>query len=106
MGQLQELEAKIARQKRELEKLNSILATRGRQLDAMAWVWCDGGCPGGVFRWVPEELTEEVVRHAEINTDRLRRALSNHTFKKRWAGMSESDRSKWLEGQRSHGCKF
>jgi hypothetical protein len=53
-----------------------------KQLDALLWVWCSGGCAGGVLRWTHDkpiewwhrrdEVTEEIVALAEQNTRRLR----------------------------------
>ena len=97
MTTMQDLEDKIARLKREVARKDSALADRNRQLDAMAWVWCDGGCAGGVFRFTPTELTEDVVVAAERNVKRLRTWYTNASFRQRWAKMTDAERAEWIE---------
>lgn len=50
---------------------------RNRELDALHYVWCDGGCGGGVHRWVDESNDPEFLRSlaetAQRQVDRLRR---------------------------------
>ena len=46
---------------------------RNLELDALHYVWCDGGCEGGTHRWDGGKVTEEIVQAAERNTRRLRR---------------------------------
>jgi hypothetical protein len=97
---IQQLEEKIVRQKWVLTIKDAALADRSRQLDAMAWVWCDGGCHGGVFRHTPLDLTEEIVAEAERNVKRLRTWFDNVEFRKQWAGMTEAERAEWFSAQR------
>lgn len=97
MSRIRDLEAKIARQKRELAQKDRTLAARSRQLDAMAWVWCDGGCPGGVLRHTTGDLTEEIVAEAERNAARLRRWFDNAAFRAEWARMTKAERTRWFE---------
>jgi len=81
MNQL-ELEAKIANQAWELKHLNTVLREKNLALDAMHWVWCDGGCRGGVHRFNGyEKLTDEIVETAERNTKRMRAWLENYKFR-------------------------
>jgi hypothetical protein len=50
------------------------------ELDALYHVWCDGSCKGGSLRFGGGHrgpLSEEVVRMAETNTQRLRRRWNN-----------------------------
>lgn len=58
--------------------------TRNRELDALHYVWCSGGCGGGTHRYEgkPEDVTEEVVQLAERNTGRLRAWFENRKAKK------------------------
>lgn len=60
--------------------------TRNRELDALHYVWCNGGCHGGVHRYCgsPDDITEEVVLAAERNTSRLRSWFVNRIYKKAW----------------------
>lgn len=64
-----------------------------KQLDALLWVWCSGGCSTGILRWVRDaplrwqdrrtELTEEIVAIAEQNTRRLRSWFEAHRARAR-----------------------
>ena len=74
--------------RRELRWLHENNRERNLELDALHYVWCDGGCRGGVHRWPCEgraEITEELVSLAERNTSRLRRW---------WEERKERDRRK------------
>lgn len=64
----------VAGLRREITNAQRNNAERNRELDALHYVWCDGGCATGVHRFcgAPEEITEEVVQLAERNTKRLR----------------------------------
>jgi len=62
-----------AKLKREVMMKDRALHDRNRQLDAMAWVWCDGGCPTGVGRFSGLEVDEAMVCMVETNAKRLRR---------------------------------
>ncbi len=57
---------------------------RNRELDALHYIWCDGGCHGGAHRYCgsPDDITEEVVAAAERSTQRLRRWFQNRQYKK------------------------
>lgn len=75
--QVQKLKAEVTDQNRSLEKKN-------RDLDALHYVWCNGGCGGGVHRYDkkgPEGLTEETVRLALHNVNRMVTYFNNAEFK-------------------------
>jgi len=59
----------VVRLKRQIREMQLVLEEKNRALDAMWWVWCSGGCSGGVSRWKDVELTEEIVAIAEQNTN-------------------------------------
>lgn len=40
------------------------LTKKNRELDAMHWIWCSGGCKGGAHRFTDFNLTEEVINEA------------------------------------------
>lgn len=85
----------------EIKRLSKDLQRKNIKLDAMLWVWCSGGCNGGVFRYTPDEFTKEltleVVETAECNVKRLRRWYENHEFKKQWKLMSDQERNEWFK---------
>ncbi len=90
MTTTQELEQKISSLKKELSRKDDVLRRKNIALDAMYWVWCDGGCSGGVNRngFMPP-LTEEMVQAAEANIVRLRRWYNNVTFRKKMKELQE-----------------
>lgn len=88
---------KISRLKEELHQLQVCLATKNRQLDAMHWAWCSGGCASGMDRWTPTPLTEELLQIAERGVGRMRSWLHNAEFKKVWAQMSAQQKNEWME---------
>jgi len=57
---------------------NEFLHQKNLELDALGYVWCDGGCEGGTFRYHDDmELTENQVEIVERNTIRLRQWFEN-----------------------------
>lgn len=86
--QIKALEGKIRTLKRQVEHMQRALHERNVSLDAMHYVWCDGGCKGGTHRWTPQNVTEDVVAEAERNTKRLRHWYLNylHRNKMGWNG--------------------
>jgi len=85
--EVERLRSKIKNLKREITNKNDSLHHKNLALDAMHYVWCDGGCAGGVHRyeetWEAEGKypTREVVDEAVRNTTRLVRWFA--TFKYR-----------------------
>jgi hypothetical protein len=66
----------IARLRTEIRRMQLVAEERNRQLDAMHWVWCSGGCPAGIHRFDgkgPAALTQAIVDEAVRNTERLKR---------------------------------
>jgi len=88
---------KYKKLKREVTILQQALHKKNLELDAMHYVWCDGGCDSGVHRWTEDTVTEEIVRLAEINTIRLRRWYNNKLFKVKWLTMSEEEQMEWID---------
>lgn len=78
------LQFRLGEQRRQLTIANEALRERNLQLDAMHWVWCDGGCRGGMHRFGGCEPTEELVVMAERNARRMRTWLENRRAKKAW----------------------
>lgn len=76
--------ATIQTLRKEIRKMQKAAEHRNQELDAMHWVWCDGGCETGVHRFDgkgPEAITEEIVAEAERNTARLKRWLANRNYR-------------------------
>jgi hypothetical protein len=76
-------ETDIRELRRQLGIQQEALRKKNLQLDAMHFVWCDGGCRSGVHRWPcnEERVTEEVVAQAERNTLRLRSWFTNRQWR-------------------------
>lgn len=55
---------------------------RNLDLDALHYVWCNGGCDKGVHRWSSDEVTREIVDVAIRNVGRLVEWFNNHNFRK------------------------
>lgn len=72
-GQLAALEQRCRNQASQIRQMQEALERKNRELDALHYVWCDGGCPRGVHRWTDQKVTREIVETAERNTRRLRR---------------------------------
>ena len=82
--------------RREITHLNEVLHRKNIMLSALQFVWCKGGCLGGVHG----EVNEEVVLAAEKNTHRLRTWWKNKQFKARWKAMLPDERIAWVEHQK------
>lgn len=70
--ELARLRAENAELRRRLTFQRDNNHERNVELDALHYVWCDGGCECGTHRFTLGEVTEEVVVAAERNTKRLR----------------------------------
>lgn len=68
----------------ELNLMRQAAEHRNRELDALHYVWCSGGCEKGVHRYCsnPEEITEETVQIIERQAKRLREWLTTRQAKK------------------------
>lgn len=60
-----------SQRKAEVAYLHKCLERKNKELDALHYVWCSGGCEGGVHRFTDTPLTAEMVAFAIRNTDRL-----------------------------------
>ena len=67
------LRERVRRQAANIREMQLALERKNTELDALHYVWCDGGCPGGIHRWTEGKLTAEMVQHAERQARRLRR---------------------------------
>ena len=67
---------------RTIKILQDSLHEKNLALDAMGFVWCDGGCEGGIYRYNNKELTEEILKKAEQNVKRMRTWFENNRYKK------------------------
>lgn len=57
------------------------LQEKNKELDAMYYVWCSGGCGGGVARYGTKKPTAEQVDRIIRNTERLASWYGNAEFK-------------------------
>lgn len=88
-NQCTELEAKNRKLRHYMKEQEKVIQRKNLELDALHFVWCDGGCSSGVHRWSKKVLTEEVVKEAERNTKRLRRWFNNNQSRSNYATESE-----------------
>jgi hypothetical protein len=75
--QVKTLRADITEKRVALERKN-------RELDSLHFVWCNGGCGGGVHRFDgkgPDGLNEETVRAAVHNVNRMVTYFNNAEFR-------------------------
>lgn len=66
------LEQRIARLRRTVDENRLTSERKNRELDALHYVWCSGGCGGGVHRYQDGPVTGEIVKQAEKQAKRLR----------------------------------
>lgn len=67
--------------RRQVTHLREVLERKNRQLDALHFVWCSGGCDGGTHRYGDGRITKELVEEAVRNTYRLIAWFGNNEFK-------------------------
>lgn len=78
-----QLEEQNRRLKRELTIAYANNRQRNLELDALHYVWCDGGCEGGIHRFGEHPpLTKEIVEAAIYTTNRLARTFSAMEYKR------------------------
>lgn len=68
------LRGEVAELRRQLTAAQRNNHRRNVELDALHYVWCDGGCHTGVHRYDgkgPDAITPEIVAAAVRNTERL-----------------------------------
>jgi len=80
---VRKLEFKLRDQKRQIMNMQLVLENKNKALDAMGYVWCSGGCEGGIYRYTEKKLTEDIVKEAEKNTKRLRSWYETHKYRER-----------------------
>jgi hypothetical protein len=89
------LEEKVRRQAHEIREMQLALERKNRELDALHYVWCDGGCERGIHRWSDALVTRDLVRTAERNTRRLRSWYRTVEFRLRLPGADAFQRRRW-----------
>lgn len=72
--EVKRLKSKVEELKRQLTSQRENNEKRNRELDALHYVWCSGGCDRGVHRYDGNfgDITEEVVVAGERQVARLR----------------------------------
>ena len=75
---LRQEQDRVVELRRQIEIQGDNNARRNRELDALHYVWCSGGCEGGVHRFTHPAggLTEEIVAEAERLVARMRQWLT------------------------------
>ena len=86
---------KLCAQKRVITDVQESLTRKNQDLDAMNYVWCNGGCASGTRRYTEGKITERVVRLAEGNVKRLRTWFTNRKWKMAQASMSPRQHKKF-----------
>lgn len=96
---LKEVERQAAYLRRQLTIQRDNNERRNKQLDALHFVWCNGGCSSGVHRWTDEAVTEELVCEAERNTARLRNWFETRQLReaRSWAAYNHQTRKRLQE---------
>lgn len=91
------LRERLAETHRQLVNAQSNNHDRNIELDALHYVWCDGGCNGGTHRFGEHPpLTPDIVAAAERNARRLRRWYVNNAGKT-LPGTTEARIPAWRE---------
>lgn len=57
--------------------LQKCLEEKNKELDALGYVWCDGICKDGTYRYTEGELTLEMLQRAQRQVKRMERRLRN-----------------------------
>lgn len=76
-AEIKRLQEQVRELRRVLTYTNEENHRKNLMLDAAHYVWCDGGCAGGIHRWTPGPLTQETVDCAVRQTERLKRKWGN-----------------------------
>jgi len=71
----------ISKLKQEITSQRENNHQRNLELDAMHYIWCDGGCGGGAHRFTENNLDQGVIDAAIRNTSRLVTWWVNHKYR-------------------------
>lgn len=78
-------QATIRRLREELTRAYTNNHARNVELDALHYVWCDGGCEDGIHRFSEHPpLSREIVEAAIRNTERLVQKYNNMSYRAAW----------------------
>lgn len=86
---------RIVDYRRQMKHLNETLREKNRDLDALHYVWCSGGCTGGAHRWSENNITGAKLRRAERLLRRTRSWHENRIHR-RWNQMQHEGRPWWI----------
>lgn len=64
--------------RRQIRIMQVAAERKNKELDAMHYVWCDGGCNGGTHRYAEGAITDELIARAERNIARMKKWLINN----------------------------
>jgi hypothetical protein len=102
VNKISDLERQLAEAKGTISHLQGRLHEKNLMLDALHYVWCSGGCEGGVHRHTDEKLTVGIVGKAVRNTQRLISYYVN--MKGRERGETEGYEKIWNEAKAAVGA--
>lgn len=74
----------VEKRRNEIKTLQANNRKRNLQLDALNFVWCNGGCKSGFRRWADKYSDEELADlliEAQLNTIRLEEWIVNYLKK-------------------------
>lgn len=77
------LRKKVKERGQTIQRLERCLTEREHMIDSLHYVWCTGGCKGGVHRFCGEPLKLETVELAERNAKRLRAKWNALEFRRK-----------------------
>ena len=68
--------------RREINTCQIKLAEKNRELDALGYVWCSGGCEGGACKHNPGKINSSIITKIVNNTERLVTWWANQQYRK------------------------
>lgn len=80
----EKLRAQVRTLRADINTKREALERKNLELDSLHYVWCSGGCEGGVHRYDkkgPEAVSDETVRAAVRNVNRLVEWYNSHEFR-------------------------
>lgn len=72
-GEIYQLRLKAKEHRKVIRHMQLQAERRNKEIDALGYVWCDGGCDGGMNRYNKDapDITLETMITVQRNTDRM-----------------------------------